>query len=287
MEDLQMDYTNKAQDIYQIWEGQDKPYYKENSVEEYEKETWGTMCVFNVTEPKLSVYTAKGENTGIGVIILPGGAYAAEGIYLEGHDLAKVLVEQGITAAVLKYRLPNPDTSDHPHLVPLADTRQALKLLRQLADKYGIRKDRVGLVGFSAGSHLAAVASLRKSNNPEENPNFAGYMYGVFDLSEETIQLFEKNMYHRKMTEEELTQNRILDLVNEETPPAFLVHAYNDDLVSVEESIKFAEKLNVCMVPVEMHLFPKGGHGFGIGRKADGTDQWVSVFVNWLKTSII
>ena len=282
-----MNYKNEAQDIYEIWEGLNKPYYKENTVKEYEKETWGTMCVFDVTEPTLSVYTAKGENSGIGVIILPGGGYAAEGIYLEGHDLAKVLVEQGITAAVLKYRLPNPDTSDQPHRTPLADTRQALKLLRQMTEKYGINKDTVGLVGFSAGSHLAALASLWKSNDAEEKPNFAGYMYGVFSLSEETIQLFEKNMYHRKMTEEELAQNRLLDMVNEKTPPAFLVHAYNDDLVSVEETTKFAQKLNENKVPIEMHLFPKGGHAFGIGREMDGTDQWVQLFVNWLKTNIL
>jgi acetyl esterase/lipase len=278
-----MNYTNEAQDIFKIWAGLDKPYHKENKVQEYEKETWGTMCVFNVTEPTLSVYRARGENTGIGVIILPGGAYAAEGIYLEGHDLAKVLVEHGITAAVLKYRLPNPVTSNQPQQVPLVDTRQALKLIRKHAGKYGIRDDRVGLVGFSAGSHLAAVTSVRKSNNPLENPDFAGYLYGVFSLSAETIQLFEKNLFHRKMTEEELAQNQLLDLVDETTPPAFLAHAYNDDIVPVEETTRFGQKLNDCKVAVEMHLFAKGGHGFGIGRQADGTDQWVKLFVNWLE----
>jgi len=281
-----MNYKNEAQDIYELWEGQSKPYAKENTVKEYEKMSWGTMCVFNVTEPTLSVYKAKGENTGIGVIIIPGGAYEAEGIYLEGHDLAKVVVDQGINAAVLKYRLPNPETSDQPNLVPLSDARRALKILRQLAEKYGISKNKVGVIGFSAGSHLAAVTSLWKSNDAEENPDFSGYIYGVTSLSEENVEWFEKNLYHRKMTDEELLQNRLLDLVNGETPPAFLVHAYNDDLVKVEETTQFAQKLNEGKVSIEMHLFPKGGHGFGIGRKKDGTDQWVQLFVNWLKSSI-
>ena len=281
-----MNYKNEAQDIYELWEGQNKPYSKENNVKEYEQMSWGTMCVFNVTEPTLSVYKAKGENTGIGVIIIPGGAYEAEGIYLEGHDLAKVVVDQGINAAVLKYRLPNPETSDQPNLVPLSDARRALKIFRQLAEKYGIGMNKVGVIGFSAGSHLASVTSLWKSNDAEENPDFSGYIYGVTSLSEENVEWFEKNLYHRKMTDEELLQNRLLDLVNGETPPAFLVHAYNDDLVKVEETTQFAQKLNEGKVSVEMHLFPKGGHGFGIGRKKDGTDQWVQLFVNWLKSSI-
>ena len=281
-----MNYKNEAQDIYKLWEGQSKPYSKENIEKEYEKVSWGTMCVFNVTEPTLSVYQAKGENTGIGVIIIPGGAYAAEGIYLEGHDLAKAIVDQGITAAVLKYRLPNPETSEHPNLVPISDARRALKILRQLAEKYGIRENKVGVIGFSAGSHLAAITSIWKSNDAEENPDFSGYVYGVTSLSEGNIDWLEKNLFHRKMTDEELDQYRLLDLVNDETPPAFLVHAYNDDMVKVEETMQFAERLNECKVSVEMHLFPKGGHGFGIGRKKDGTDQWVQLFVNWLRTSI-
>ena len=281
-----MTYENTAQDVYKLWEGQDKPFYKENNLKEFEKESWGTMCVFNVTEPTLSVYKAKGKNMGIGVIIIPGGAYAAEGIYLEGHDLARVLVDQGITAAVLKYRLPDPESSDQPGQVPLSDARRALKLFRQLAEKYGIHPHKVGLIGFSAGSHLAAVTSLWKSNDPQENPDFSGYIYGMTSLTKINIERLETNLFHRKMTSDELVQYKLLDWVTKESPPAFLVHAYDDDLVNIEESTLFAQKLNECKVPVEMHLFSKGGHGFGIGRIKDGTDQWVQLFVNWLKSNI-
>ncbi len=282
-----MSYTNEAQDIYSIWEGQPKPHYLENNLAEYEKDIWGTRCVFNVTEPTLSVYKAKGVNNGIGLIILPGGGYEGEGIYLEGHDLAKVIVHHGITAAVLKYRLPNPESSDQPHLVPLVDTRKALKLMRQMAEKYGIRKDKVGLIGFSAGSHLAATASVWKSKDADENPAFTGNIYGVTSLSDANhIKQFETFLYHRKMTPEELDQNRLYDLVTKDTPPAFLVHAYDDDIVNVEQTTQFAQKLHENHVPVEMHLFPKGGHGFGIGRKKDGTDQWMGLFVHWLNVNV-
>lgn len=273
---------SKAQDVYKLWEGQKKPYYKENNLKEYEKESWGVMCVFNVTEPTLTVYEANGINTGKAVIIIPGGGYTLEAIYHEGHDLAKVLAAQGITAAVLKYRLPNPESSDQPNLAPLADTRRGLKLLREKADKYGIQKENVGVVGFSAGSHLATVTSLWKSEDKEENPDFSALIYGVTNLSEANLKWLEESLYYRKLTEEEITQNKLLDLVTKDTPPAFLVHAYDDDVCNVEESTLYAQELFEHNVPVEMHLFQKGGHGFGMGRKKDGTDQWVQLFVNWL-----
>jgi len=276
---------SEAQDVYKLWEGQKKPYYKENKLKEYEKEAWGAMCVYNVTEPTLTVYKAEGNNTGNSVIIIPGGGYTLEAIYHEGHDIAKVLAKQGITAAVLKYRLPNPETSDQPDLVPLSDTRRALKLLREKAEKYGINKEKTGVMGFSAGSHLATVTSLWKSENKEENPDFSALIYGVTDLTEVNLKWLEETLYFRKLTEEEVAQNKLLDLVSKDTPPAFLVHAYDDDVCNVKETTLYAQKLFENNILVEMHLFPKGGHGFGMGRKEDGTDQWLQLFVNWLKTN--
>lgn len=274
-----------AQDVFKLWEGQKKPYYKENTLVEHEKEAWGTMCVYNVTEPTLTIYQVDGNNTGKAVIILPGGGYSLEAIYHEGHDLAKVLAEQGITAAVLKYRLPNPESSDQPGLVPLTDTRRALKIMREKAIFYGIDKDKVGVMGFSAGSHLATVTSLWKSDDEDENPNFSALIYGVTNLNEANLKWLEESLYFRKLTGEELAQNKLLDLVSKDTPPAFLVHAYDDNVCHVAESTAYAQKLTNHDVSVEMHLFPKGGHGFGMGRKEDGTNQWVQLFVNWLKSN--
>lgn len=274
---------NEAQIIYRLWEGLEKPYYKENTIKEYEKEAWGVICVFNVTEPTLTVYPAQGENSGKAVILIPGGGYTLESIYHEGHDLAKIISKQGITAAVLKYRLPNPETSDHPHLVPLSDTRRAIKVLKSNAKEYGIQNGMVGLMGFSAGSHLATLASLWKSEDKEENPDFSALIYGVTDLSDDNLKWIEESLYFRKLTDEELVKNTLLNQVTSDTPPAFLAHAYDDDVCNVKESTLYAQKLLEHNVSVEMHLFPKGGHGFGMGRKEDGTDQWVQLFINWLK----
>ncbi len=273
----------KSQDVYNLWEGQKIPYYKENSLEEYEKEAWGTRCVYDITNPTLTIYKAEGENTGKAVIIIPGGGYSLVALYHEGYNLAKLLAKSGITAAVLKYRLPNPKSSDQPHLVPLTDTRRAFSLIRKNAGKYGFDKNIVGVMGFSAGSHLATVASLWKSDIPEENPNFSALIYGVTRLNDENLKWLEESLYYRKLTENELTENRLLDLVNTETPPAFLVHAYDDDVCNVLESTLYAQKLYEKKVLAEMHLFPKGGHGFGMGRKEDGTNKWVELFINWVK----
>lgn len=276
-----------AQDVYKLWEGREKPYYKENQLEEYEKvSSFDVVCAYDVTEPTLTVYPAGAGNSRRAVILLPGGGYELVAIYHEGHDLAKILAGQGITAAVLKYRLPKMQSSDQPHLVPLADTRRALALLREQSEKYGFEKDKLGVMGFSAGSHLATLASLWKSANEAENPNFSGLIYGVTELDPENRKWLEESLYHRKMTDAEVAQNTLLELVSEDTPPAFLVHAYDDAVCNVRESTLYAEKCVEHGVPVEMHLFPRGGHGFGVGREEDGTGQWVQLFVNWLKTNI-
>jgi acetyl esterase/lipase len=260
-------------------------YYKQNNLKEYEAESWGTMCLFDIIEPTLTIYRAEGKNTGKAVIVIPGGGYSAVAINHEGYDVAEKLAQHGITAAVLKYRLPNPNSSDKPEMVPLSDARRALKLLRKKADKYAFDIDKVGMMGFSAGSHLCTIAGLWKSENSRENPDFTALIYGVTDLSDVNVKWLEESLYYRKMTNEEIKQNTLLELVTKDAPPAFLIHSYDDETCKVEESTWYAQKLVDNNVLVEMHLFPKGGHGFGLGRKEDGTDQWLLLFVNWLKTN--
>ena len=258
-----------------IWDGLEKPFYETNDLVEYEDEAWGIPRVWNVTEPTLSLYPV--ESARVGVIVVPGGGYEFEAIGHEGYDVARALSAAGISAASLKYRLPNLASSDSPQLVPLADARRALKVFRQ---KTGL--ERVGLVGFSAGSHLSTVASLSLSADPDENPSFAGLIYGVTTPSDANREWLEQLLYFRKVTEAEAAENNLLERVTPQTPPTFLVHACDDDMCPVEESTLYAEKLRQHGVPFEMHLFPRGGHGFGLGRAEDGTNQWPGLFINWL-----
>ncbi len=274
-----------AQEIYKLWESGEKPYYKENNLKEYEEEAWGTQCVFNITEPTLTIYKSEGKNSGKAVIIIPGGGYELVAMYHEGYDLAKTLAKQGITAAVLKYRLPNPTSSNKPHFVPLSDGRKALKILHGKASEYSIDTNQIGVLGFSAGSHLATVLSLWKSSNQNENPAFSALIYGVTNLTKDNLSWLEKSLYHRKLTPEEIEENTLLNLVTEDTPPAFMVHAYDDEVCKVEETTLYAQKLNENKIMVETHIFQRGGHGFGMGSASNGTDQWVSLFVNWLKNN--
>lgn len=273
-------------DVYELWDGEEKPYFKKNNLQEYEEPWDAIRCVYDITEPTMTVYQAEGENSGKAVIIIPGGSYEFVALYHEGYDLANVLASQGITSAVLKYRLPNPASSDYPHLVPISDARRALKLLRAQAGKYGFHKDELGVIGFSAGSHLATVMSLWKSENQDENPNFSALIYGVTNITGDNLIWLERDLYFRELSEEEVSQNQLLNLVSDDTPTAFLVHAYDDETCKVEETTLYAQKLYEHKVAVEVHLFPKGGHGFGLGHKEDGTDQWVPLFINWLKSDI-
>ena len=165
--------TVQGQDVFKLWERLEKPYYKANDLVEYETSAYGTRVVYNVTEPTITIFPAKGENLGKAILILPGGGYELEAIYHEGYAVAKELASHGITGVVLKYRLPLPASSDRPELVPLIDARRGLKLIRQKADNYGINVKNVGIMGFSAGSHLATMTSLWKSDSMQENPDFS------------------------------------------------------------------------------------------------------------------
>jgi acetyl esterase/lipase len=274
----------RAQDVIPLWQGAEMPFHKENDLVEYESEAFGTKVVYEVTNPILTIFKPQRTNTGTAILILPGGGYTLEAIYHEGYDVAKKLAENGITGAVLKYRLPNPESSDQPEKVPLADSRRALKVLRQKAVELGIDPSKTGIMGFSAGSHLATMTSLWKSEDPDENPDFSVLVYGVTDDKPDNIRWLEESLYHRPMTEKELKMNKFLGLVDAQTPPAFLVHAYDDDVCHVSESTLYAQELFEHSIPVEMHLFTRGGHGFGLGRQVDGTDQWLPLLVSWLKS---
>ena len=272
----------QAPEKFLLWQEQTPPYYKENELVETEKEAWGTRVVTDVTGAELTIFPALGENSGAAVLILPGGGYTVQAIYHEGYDVARALSEFGVTGVVLKYRLPNPKSSAHPERVPLSDVRKALSVLREKSSQYGLEPDKIGVMGFSAGSHLATVNSLWTSENQAENPSFSALIYGVTRLTGENLIWLEESLYHRKLTDKEIKQNTLLALVNDTTPPAFLVHAYDDQTCDVRESTEYAEILRLHNVPVEMHLYQTGGHGFGLGSESDGTITWLPLFVNWL-----
>lgn len=270
-----------AQEVITLWPEEEIPYSKSSEMVETEKEAWGTRCVFDITQPTITIYPAQGEVvSNKAVLIIPGGGYGLVAMYHEGYDVAEKLAKAGIAAAVLKYRLPDERTSETPEKVPLADTRRAIEILRE---KLNIEGLKIGVLGFSAGSHLATMASLWPVNKGELKPDFSVLVYGVTIPSPENYKWLEESLYYRPMTEEEKKSQDLVGLVDDTAPPTFLVHAYDDDICPVEESTGYAEKLYDHNVPVEMHLFQSGGHGFGLGRVDDGTDQWMDMCIRWIK----
>ena len=272
-----------GQQVIPLWDGAEPPYHKEHGVQEYEDDCFGVMCAYQVVNPTLTLYLPEGEPSGAAVVILPGGGYEVEAVYHEGYEIAETLSRQGTTAAVLKYRLPNPETSTRPELVPSADVHRALSILREQQQELGFQAEQFGVMGFSAGGHLAAQVSVHDDDNEKHNPDFSILVYGVSRLTEENRNWLEETLYHRAMTAEEVTYQTLLDHVDADTPPAFLVHAWDDDVCHYSESTLYAEALARNNVENEIHLFPHGGHGFGPGRAGDGTDQWLDPAANWLK----
>jgi acetyl esterase/lipase len=271
-----------AVEVIEIWTGI-PPHYKDNSLEEYVKESWGVPCAHNITKPTLSVYPASGENSGRAMIVLPGGGYVLESIHAEGRQIAEFLSSRGITAAVLKYRLPLKEASDQPHLAPITDARRAVSLMKSMAERHGFERSKVGIMGFSAGGHLATAVSVLSSENEDENPDFSGLIYPVTTLSHENQKWLEEDLFHRSMTDQEKRKYSLVDHVSDRTPPAFVLHAYDDDVVPISESLVYAAALFEAGGQVEAHFFAKGGHGFGPGRAEDGTAQWLDLLADWIK----
>jgi acetyl esterase/lipase len=274
---------SEAQQVIPLWSDSEPPYARSHSIEEYEADCWGgAICAYQVVKPTLTLYLPAAEPNGTAVVILPGGGYEAEAVYHEGYEIAELLARQGSVAAVLKYRLPNPQTATEPERVPAADVRQALKLLRERQSQLGFSATKFGVLGFSAGGHLAASVSVHHSEERAENPDFSILVYGVSRMNGENREWLEQTLYHRSMTAEEIAYQTLYERVDSTTPPAFLVHAFDDDTCDYSESTLYAEALRRNGVAAEVHLFARGGHGFGRGRDEDGTGQWLGLAANWL-----
>ena len=272
-----------AQQVLPIWGDNAPPYARPHSIEEYQAECWdGVPCARQVVNPTLTVFLPSGEPNGAAVVILPGGGYEAESVLHEGYEIAELLARHGSVAAVLKYRLPNPQTATEPERVPAADARRALRMLRERQSELGFSASRFGVLGFSAGGHLAASVSVHRSEEMAENPDFSILVYGVSRMDAVNREWLERTLYHRPMSADEVAFETLYERVDSDTPPAFLVHAFDDDTCHYSESTLYAEALQRNGIDAELHLFARGGHGFGRGRDEDGTAQWPELAANWL-----
>jgi len=241
--------------------------------------------------PTLEIYLPPSEkSTGAAVVIIPGGGYGAIAYTHEGTDIAKEFNAFGVAAFVLKYRLPSDKTMTDKTIGPLQDAQQAIKTIRMRAAEWRIDAAKVGILGFSAGGHLASTAGTQFSKAVIENkentnlrPDFMVLIYPVISLSDSLMHKGSRdNLLGPNPSESQIRQYSNDLQITAQTPPTLLVHAGDDKGVKVGNSIKFYEGLIRNGVPAEMHLYPTGGHGFGQvpGRTPD---RWTDRVHHWLK----
>lgn len=243
--------------------------------------------LMKVSRPTLTAYLPeKKKANGAAVIICPGGGYGSLVIYREGHDVAKVFTDKGIAAFVLKYRLPDRRTMKNRTIGPLQDAQQAIKLIRLNAKKYNIDPGKVGIMGFSAGGHLAATAGIRFSEPVIDNaenvnlrPDFMILVYPIISMT--------AAVGHKGSTDNLLGPNPTDSVVkyfsNElqvtaNTTPAFIAYAADDE--GTPNSILFFDALYKHKVRSELHIYAKGGHGF---LKYPPVAEWMGRCFNWMK----
>ncbi|MEZ5103522.1 MAG: alpha/beta hydrolase [Draconibacterium sp.] len=274
----------KAQQIIPLYEGAipgEIPYdYQEiNNNGIYQK----------VSKPDLTLYIPENADTGrTAIVICPGGGYGAVCASYEGHDIARAMNEKGVAAFVLKYRLPSDKTCSNKSIAPLQDAQRAIKIVRDNAKKWGINPNKIGIIGFSAGGHLASTAGTHFTKSYIQNdestnlrPDFMMLIYPVISM--------QPGLTHAGSCENLLGKNptrELLDLfsnekqVTENTPQAFLTHAMDDDVVAIENSIRFYEALKAKNVPADMHLFSSGKHGFPL---EPAKSNWLGYAFQWMK----
>ena len=230
----------------------------------------------NVTQPTLTVFRpAKVKDTGAAVVVCPGGGYSILALNLEGSEICRWLNSVGVTACLLKYRVPRRADLEK-HTAPLQDAQRALSLVRHRAAEWKIDPQRVGILGFSAGGHLSVMASTAFQTRTYPNsdavdtencrPDFAVLIYPAY--------LTPDNDLTRLAPEIKVT---------DKTAPAFIAQT-EDDPVHVENALVYAQALKNAHVPVELHVYPTGGHGYGLRPSPNGISHWPELAAAWLQT---
>ena len=249
----------------------------------------GKPRIRKVSEPTLTVFLPPREKSnGIGIIICPGGGYVHLSIVNEGYDVAKLLNEWGVAAFVLKYRLPDDSTMQQKEIGPLQDAQRAIQLVRSNTKQWNVNPDKVGIMGFSAGGHLAATlgthfkkALISNKEGVSLRPDFMVLAYPAISVPDSLSRL-DRRFLGTNASPKKIEQYLKGFTVTKQTPPTFFVHAKDDRTVNVRYSTSFYEKLQKEGIPAEIYLYDKGGHGFGLNNKMS-EEKWTDRLHAWLK----
>lgn len=241
------------------------------------EERWEGAKVYKVSDPELWVYKAEKPN-GMAVVACPGGAYEYLSTDNEGTMFIDWMNERGITFAILKYRLPNGHSE-----VPLEDARRAMEIMRTQGKEFGVNPDEIGIMGSSAGGHLAATLSTMHGS-PMYRPDFQILLYPVITMTDKTHKGSRTNLLGENPTADQIERYSLENRVDAQTPPAFIILAADDNIVDPINSLRYTEKLQNHKVPYSLHIYPGGGHGFGFRDTYTYKPQWVAELDRWLKS---
>ena len=260
--------------------------------------------VIRVVQPDLAVYLPeKGKSTGIAVVICPGGGYAGLAVDHEGYAMAERFQRNGIAAFVLRYRLPNAAYMQHKEIVPLQDAQRAIQLVRENAAKWSINPLKIGILGSSAGGHLASTVGTHfqqsQVDNPKKTslrPDFMILNYPVISFADSLTHAGSRNnLIGETMNAPADARNRQIKplevekiwaysselLVTPQTPTTFITHATDDTVVPVQNTLVFISALQKNRVPVESFFYAHGGHGYGMDNPTSDV-EWIDACITWL-----
>ena len=249
------------------------------------------MVLSKVSEPELSIFLpSKEKATGAAVIICPGGGYGGLCIKREGYDVASAFNRHGIAAFVLKYRLPSDETMKNKSIGPLQDAQQAIKVVRERSEEWNVDPHKIGIMGFSAGGHLASTAGthfddemIKNKEKTSLRPDFMILVYPVISFYDSICHKGSRENLLGKIPEEKQIRFFSNELhVTPSTPPLFITQAEDDSVVPVANSLCFYESLKKNKVPVSLHIYSKGNHGY---LKNPPFEEWFGRCIYWMKTS--
>ena len=273
--------------VIYLWAGGAPGFENKKDIPEEAKDYW----VKNINNPSLTVYTVPKEKaTGSAVVICPGGGHRLLVYNAEGKDAAEYFNSIGVTVFVLKYRLFREENSPYTADNALQDGRRAMRMARQQASTYNVDSNRIGIMGFSAGGHLASTegthfdkAFIANPNNTSLRPDFMLLIYPVISFKDSIGHIGSRdNLIGKNPSAQKIIEYSNELQVNSNTPPTFLVHASDDDAVKPQNSIAFYHALLKNHVAAEMHIYESGGHGFGLNLK-NKNEQWMDRCKNWMQ----
>jgi acetyl esterase/lipase len=281
--------NSMAQEFIPIWPPGKKPNFNGKSVSDtvYNERIW------RVGQPGIYAFVVpKQENTGTAVLICPGGGYERISHLYNGFNLARWYNSIGVSAFVLIYRLPHQQDLVNRQLAPLQDAQRAMKLIRANAAKWNIQRNKIGVMGTSAGGHLASMLGTRSDDvsvirDPFDSvvfrPDFMVLLSPVISMGPLAHRGSRRHLMGADTSKAMLDQYSSELQVSAFTPPTFLVHAQNDSTVMVQNSLVFYNALLAARINASLHVFPQGGHGIRLDHNPGSTDLWMDLLEKWLK----